>query len=191
MFIPMNVRWRVLGKSMARPTYWNKERILNKIQEFINDNGRVPTTKEVDTLKGFPKRLSIQKTFNMNYDEIISIYFNTYYHRISGNQYHMYSKEQLLEDFKQQYISMNNPTMDYYNRHRKKGSPQCNYIAKLYNITYNELLDMCQFEIQGYNYKSSVRPQIKPRILQCEMITPSSITNDKLDLLKEIVNQKM
>lgn len=55
-------------------TKWNKQAILDAIEQYRQDRGRYPTLKELDN-KGLPTRRIIEKTFGQLAEEVLLSFF--------------------------------------------------------------------------------------------------------------------
>lgn len=163
---------------MGRKQKWTEELVLESISNFIKENDRLPYTKEIDQTPGLPKRLTITNLFGMTYDDVCKVNFPLFYRQNQSSKYKNYSISNLIDDFKTQYTSMGEPSIEYYDSHRRKGSPQCRHICKLLGITYNELLHLCGFEVKKSSKFSKKKP--KPKIINYQVsLHPYSLSTEQ------------
>lgn len=127
---------------MGRPTKWNERNIIESINVFVSKNNRLPTSREIDKYPDLPRRNTIKRVFGCDYKEFYTTYFKGYSISIQ------LSNEEILQQFKEQYIRLGCPSEYNYSINRDKSTPKAETICKYLGITYNELLQMCGFEIK-------------------------------------------
>lgn len=167
--VPMNILCRK-GETM-RPRKWTETAIKQAFDSFIKDYGRLPTSQEMYTTYNgmFPRPLSVKLVTGMTMKKYLETYYPKYINRCPYTKFNLRTKQDWIENFKEQYISYNKPTETEYNKLREKGTPNTQTLAKIIGVkTWCEVLDYCglnktsrrklsgelQFEETLENYKN-------------------------------------
>ncbi|NLK38762.1 MAG: hypothetical protein GX303_00750 [Clostridiales bacterium] len=124
---------------------WSEETIFDTINQWVEDNGRVPTTADLQR-KGLPPLPSIRIRFKMSGKDFLE----KYYPRnllCDSNTYGFNTKEFWMENFICQYNKISSQTAAEYNKLRDKATPTWGTVARLFGITrWNEWLKLCNIE---------------------------------------------
>ena len=139
-----------------RPRKWTDITIKQAFDEFIKENGRLPTKREMyDKHKGkFPRPLSAKLTLGVTLAQYIKENYSFYQKTNSTKMYGNKPDEYWIQDFKKQYIENGCPTEKMYNKLRKPQTPNSQTLAKIIGVeTWGEVLDYCKvrkdIEIKG------------------------------------------
>ena len=140
---------------------WDNENIRKAIERFIKENGRTPTTKELDTIEYLPTHMSIYQQYKKtagewlkeNYPE--SSDYSRYYKRFS------LSEEQAIELFKENFEKVNPNSAVLFNKLRDKKTPTWQFYAKILKVnTWSELKRKCGVRYSKEGKKFSVKSHL-------------------------------
>lgn len=141
---------------------WDDKAIRTAIERFIDENGRVPIIKELDSLDSLPAHTSIQRQYKMkagewlrkNYPEASD--YNAYYRKLG------LSKENAADWFRENFNKINPVSSVEFNKLRDKKTPTWQAYAKMLNVkTWNELKKKCGVEYKKAGKKYKVKTYIE------------------------------
>ncbi len=157
---------------------WNQKNILDSIDQFILDNGRMPVTKDFNSEK-LPAFCTVKNKFKLNYNEFKNKYYKEYITPYSDK-----TKEEIIDIFKNEYIRLNYPTMNEYDKKRNKEIPSHKIIVKLCGfLTWNELLYNCGFEILGENNNSQYKTTVKRNSFKIKVVSKQTDEVERINKL--------
>jgi hypothetical protein len=133
------------GISMELPmAHWTKESVIDTYRQFYIDNGRLPTVHDTIYEKKLPVKKHITEKFGMN----LTQFYETYFSDLLQD-----SKEQIIQDFINQYNQMGHPTREQYDKNKRPGSVGTNKLLSISETnTWLELL-------KKYSLKSALQHQ--------------------------------
>lgn len=144
---------------------WDDATIRQAIERFIQENGRPPTVKELDSVEYLPPHPSVCQQYKMTAGK----WLNENYPSNMPNwrfRYKQFSKEDFQKLFIDEYNSILPVSSLDYNRRRRKATPSWQLIAKMLSVTtWRELKNLCSDKLQ------SIRPGV------CEFSVISQILN--------------
>ena len=114
-------------------TGWSERTIFDTVDQFIIDNGRIPTATDFKK-KGLPSHPVIKLRFGMNLKEFLGKYYPSN-SLCSSKIYSNRTREQWKELFIEEYHSNKPTTAEEYNSTRKAGTPSWATVAKMFDIT--------------------------------------------------------
>ena len=133
-----------------KPTKWTETAIKQAFDNFVNKYDRLPTKHEMyEKYKcEFPRPLSVKKSLGITIGEYLEKNYSTYLHKCQSRIYGRMSKEYWVEDFKKQYIQLNKPDREAYNKLRTPGTPSAITLTRIVGVpTWTDLLEYCGFPI--------------------------------------------
>lgn len=124
---------------------WNKELLLEAIQDFINENGYYPSSREMDEDPMLPAHASAYIVMGMGYNKVRETYFPDVAKKEDCN---LISKEEWIEKFKTIYQEMGMPTQKQFDMGRQKGEvgAATTWIRRAGCDSWNDLLQKCGFQ---------------------------------------------
>lgn len=115
---------------------WNKEKMEKAIRDFVRENGRFPTNKEMDTLHYLPSRSIFKKHFGMTYSD---------WRQKAGDQYSYIDKKfrvmtnaELKKWLKQRLQEMGTTYIKEYEKKRNRNEPSATFWRARFN--WDELM---------------------------------------------------
>lgn len=148
-----------------RQVRWTKKEIHKAFDDFIKENNRLPTRREI--LYGenycFPQPCTIKRNTGVTMNEFFRIYYTSYFERCQSKKYGRMSQKYWIEDFKTQFAKYEYPTEVMYNKLRAKNSPGTQTLRRIIGVsTWNEMLCCCGFPI----YHERLR---EPKTMKCQV----------------------
>lgn len=124
---------------------WNKELLLEAIQDFINENGYYPSSREMDEDPMLPSHASAYIVMGMGYIKVKETYFPDVAKKEDCN---LVSKEEWMEKFKAIYQEMGMPTQRLFDLKRQKEyvGTATTWIRRAGCDSWNDLLQKCGFQ---------------------------------------------
>lgn len=172
--------------------HWSKKAVFDAIDQYILDNNKFPSKKEIEQNPNLPKHSTIRNRFGLSMKEFRLQFYPDFLNKCNSRIYWASSAEDWELFFKQQYKELNYPTMAQYDKLRIKNTPSARHIAKICNCkTWNELLHKCGFPIIGQNQNSICRVPKQKIINKCNIINTDkkdTILNTE-KLLADIANK--
>ena len=166
-----------------RPRKWTESAIKQAFDNFIKQQGRLPTLQEMYTkYKGsFPRPLSLKLTTGLTLKEYLKTNYPTYIDCCPHTRYNRRTKEEWVKYFIEQYILLNMPTELEYNKLREEGTPNTQTLAKIFGVTtWQEVLEHCDL-------LKSDRPVLSGKIQFEETLENYQKLNDKIQSILKIV----
>ena len=135
-------------------TGWSERMIFDTIDQFVVDNGRVPTTTDFKA-KGLPPHTVIKLRFGVNLKEFLDRHYPPPRKLCDSSVYYTKTREEWLHNFKEQYERNKPSSAEGYNAARGKGTPSWGVIANMFGVSkWSEFLAFA--EVPGYNKKRQV-----------------------------------
>lgn len=123
-------------------TRWSKEAIMDAVDQFILDAGRVPTMRDFSHNRNLPPHKSVKACFGIEVREFLDKYYPVK-RLCDTKKYYNKSKEAWLLIFKENYIAVKPRSGDMYNDKRDKATPSWRTVAKMFGIkNWTELLSL-------------------------------------------------
>lgn len=132
---------------------WTKSTIYLAFENFIDEYGRLPTTREMDKLPQIPCRNVLKTHFNMTSSQFFRQ--NLYVPNVPRESI-VIERQRILETFRNEYIRLGCPTLLQFNKNRKKGIVSALMFMKKLDCTWNELVYMAGFNVKTYNKFSRI-----------------------------------
>lgn len=122
---------------------WNKELVLESIQDFISENGYYPSAKQMDRDPMMPAHASAYIAMGMGYRDVKEKYFPDVPKKSEdGNQ----TTEEWIEQFQKLFIELDKPTKKEFDVKRpKESSSATTWIRKTESDSWNDLLKKSGF----------------------------------------------
>lgn len=123
---------------------WNKELVLESIQDFITENGYYPTVKQMDASPMMPAHASAYIAMGMGYRAVKEIYFPDVPHK---EEYGKPKVEDWMEQFRALFIRLGKPTQKEFDRIRPEGAGSAStWVRRTKSKSWNDLLVQSGFE---------------------------------------------
>lgn len=163
--------------------HWNQKNILDRIDQFIVDNNRLPKCSDLAT-PTMPNRKIIQLHFNMKFEEFCYKYYRD---KMISRSYIQYDKQYWIDNFKRQYNTLKPRSSNMYNECREKNTPSTRYMKKICEVkTWLELLQ--KLGLEPYSQVSRSKLNL-PRIKQYQMSVDHT-SNLERDIEEFLINKK-
>lgn len=128
---------------------WDDEAIRKAIARFREENGRYPKVKELDHIDYLPPHPVIYNQYGMTAGEWLFTEYGNEYNAKWAWQYAdgILTKDDLKNNFIEQFKELNPATQVEYNKKRKHLSPSWQYTAQILGLkTWTELKAFCGVE---------------------------------------------
>ena len=123
---------------------WNKELVLESIEEFIEEHGYYPTSKEMDNDPMMPAHASAYLAMGMGYTKVKGTYFPNV---LTKSEQMQLSSEEWMERFKVFYAEMGMPSACEFTRRRPVGEATANtWVKRAGCDSWNDLLIKSGYE---------------------------------------------
>ena len=127
-------------------TGWSERTIFDTIDQFIIDNGRVPSGTDFKK-KGLPPHPVIKLRFGINLKEFLTKYYPSPKRLNNFSLYYTKEKEEWKEIFIESYNANKPRTADDYNKTKPKETPTWVTIAKMFGTeSWLEWITICNLE---------------------------------------------
>ena len=155
---------------------WNKELVLESIEDFIEEHGYYPTSKEMDNDPMMPAHASAYLAMGMGYTKVKETYFPNVLTKIEQMQL---SCEEWMERFKVLYAEMGMPSACEYTRRRPAGEATANtWVKRIGCDSWNDLL------IKS-GYEKCVRTHCNHHSELTAMISESELSFEEYEKMEE------
>ena len=142
-------------------SHWTTDSILDAINQFLYENGRLPASVDFLKVDYLPTRCTIKNKLGLTMEEFYNIYYSNYYYN-NNSIYNYRDIEYWTNMFKEQYIKHGEPSLNNFDKVRDENTPCVQTYCKIIGVsTWNELLEHCGFPIVGQNNYSKARSKIK------------------------------
>lgn len=150
---------------------WNDKDVRDAIDRFKKENGRYPKVKELDKIDYLPPHPVIYNLYGVTAGEWLFTEYGNEYNAKWAWQFAsgIITKEDLINNFIEQFNEINPVSKIEYNKKRKHLSPSWQYTAQILGLkTWTELKKYC-----GVEYKD-------PKKHNTNFIVESSINGIKI-----------
>jgi hypothetical protein len=138
---------------------WNKESILDSIQQYMNEHNNMFPPKKKFGYGELPAKTTVYKIFNVNSIEEFREKYFPESDDYASSPYKDYQKEDYVKAFVDSYNSINNGAYvkrNEFDHHRKNGTPCVRTMIILFECrTYKELLKKLNIQIKENVYSTS------------------------------------
>lgn len=142
---------------------WNKELVLESIQDFITENGYYPSAKQMDADPMMPAHASAYLAMGMGYTKVKETFFPDVPKK---EEYEAVSVEQWKEKFQKLYDVLGKPTERNFNETRPDGEACAStWVRRVKCKSWNDLLAECGF---GKNLRNIHTPHCKLEVTTSE-----------------------
>ncbi len=132
--------------------HWDEATIFDTINQFIEDNNRVPTATDF-TRKNLPSHPTVKNRFKMTLQDFLGTYYRKDVKK-DKCKYSRHDKEKWMEVYREQCAKLNNPSkMSEYDKKRDEGTPCVATLCKILGVK----------SWYGLLKKADVRPVKMPR----------------------------
>ena len=142
-------------------SHWTENSILDAVNQFLNENGRLPASVDFLKVDYLPNRCTIKNKLGLTMEEFYNKYYSNFYYN-NNSVYNYKDIEYWTDMFKEQYIKHGKPSLNYFDKLRDNDTPCVQTYCKIIGVdTWNELLEHCNFPVVGQNGYSRIRPKRK------------------------------
>lgn len=132
-----------------RNSKWTRKNIFNAIDTFLAEHHQLPSPRTLDRTPNLPTHTSIKNRFGINVMEFYETYYTENIYLCQSRIYHYQSVEYWVNNFKEQYVKLNYPTMEEYDHNRDKGTPCSRHLIKLTKTkSWNEFIYSQGFDVK-------------------------------------------
>lgn len=126
-------------------TGWSERTIIDTIDQFIIDNGRVPNSTDFKH-KGLPPHPVIKLRFGINVKEFLIQYY-PHGKKCTSKIYYQKTKEEWKTIFIADYMQNKPPSAEIHNMERTTGTPSWQTISIMFGInTWLDWITYCSLE---------------------------------------------
>lgn len=142
--------------------HWTEKSILDAVNQFINDNGKLPNAKDFLNVPYLPNRITLKNKLGLTMEEFYNKYYSDFCYNGSNSIYNYKEVDSMIELFKTQYIKHNRPyTRKEFDSLRDDNVPSVVTFCKILNVsTWKELLDYCGFKRKPKQRKPSINSHV-------------------------------
>lgn len=138
-------------------THWSEKAIFDAFDQYILDYGHLPSKAELSNNKNIPTHSTVKNRFNMTLEKFFEKYYGNYIKKCNSRVYGRFDKDYWINNFKEQYVKQDCPSMSEYDKNRNKGTPMSRHLIKICGFkNWNELLFYCGFKLHGSNNNSTI-----------------------------------
>lgn len=128
---------------VGRKPRWTKDSIPKAIDDYLLQNGRLPSTNELAHNNNLPHYFLIKKVYGLTTKQFYNTYYTEYVNMCQSSKYHYHDTKYWLNDFIKRFKELNYPSQSFYDQHRDS-SPSSQHLIKLAKVhTWGELLIKC------------------------------------------------
>lgn len=168
-------------------SHWSRDAIIDSIDQYILEHNHLPTNRILNDSTNLPSHSTIKNRFGLTVKEFYNIYYPNYIRKCESRTYHYQTVEYWVNDFKEQYIKLNYPSMREYDKQREDNSPCSRHLVKMLKLgSWNELLLFCGFKIKGQNSNSKIKPKRTKTIKKVKIINLQSDIEKLRQINKEL-----
>jgi len=123
---------------------WSDEAIWAAVERFIEENGRRPKVKELDTVEYLPPHSVVARQYGMTAGKWLDENYPGIKDSLSG-RYQGLTADDLKEMFISEYTRLTPSSEADFDRRRQEGIPCWHYTAKALGVSrWNELRELCR-----------------------------------------------
>ena len=157
---------------------WLKEDIRAAVDRFVNENGRPPKVKELDSVPYLPPHMCIKSQYGTTAGEWLRRNYPGC-GSVPGGRYAAITAKQLREIFTREFERIQPSSAPEYDRRRDKGTPGWSYIAKRLGAgTWVGLKQLCRVKAADRPHPELNVESHIPHFAEAEQFCPARYGNE-------------
>lgn len=173
---------------------WNKEKITETILNYIKENNKIPSLNELNTIKELPSESTVRR-YIKDYHKLIHTFYPDAELNNVNLKYSLCSTEQMVNDFKKEFVRLGCPSEREYNLNRQSIYPSTKTVLRRLQFKkYGELLLLCGFgevvnntTVVLHKYKKNKYQNTHPKVEISEM--SSEYYKYATDIINKVLNE--